>query len=267
MCFKKPTPIVVTPANRRALLFAINKYGGGNNLQGCLNDQLDVEAKLNSMFPGFDIRKFKDTEVTTQKFISELDSAIAVLQTGDVLLVHYSGHGTQIPTNDSSEPDKYNEALYLINGPLPDKTLNKSLQKIPSGAIVVLAFDSCFSGTVTRAMRLGLMEEHPTKSKFYQMPGVPIMEMAIDKIGKDKSYNMKWLCFSGCSASQTSADAYISSRYCGAFTHYWLKSLVSNSISNIQWQNNLDNYLPSQEFEQDPELEGDENLYNRVVLT
>jgi hypothetical protein len=87
MCFKnKSNPI--TPVNKRALLFAINDYTGSNNdLRGCVNDQIDVIKKLNKEFPGFDIRAFKDSEVTKKKFISEIESSISLLKSGATVIL------------------------------------------------------------------------------------------------------------------------------------------------------------------------------------
>ena len=255
MCWKRKKPDPMLPASRRALLFAINKYGGGNDLNGCINDQKDFIAKLNALFPGFDIRAWKDSEVTTGKFISELDSAIGVLRPGDTLIVHYSGHGTTVPDRSGDEPDEEDEALYVINGTVSDDIIGKSLQMIPDGATVVLFFDSCFSGTITRAVR---------KIRF-----VPNPEMAGRKIIKRrhfaKSFEMNHLVFSGCSEDQTSADAYINGRYNGAFTFYALYNLRPGITFN-GWYSEIRKYLPSKDFDQIPTLEGPNYLSNKVVF-
>ena len=128
MCWKKifdlfkPDPIVSITGDKVALLFAINDYMGNNNdLSGCLNDIDDVEKKLKNEFPEFQVRKFKDSEVTTQRFISEIENAMNTIKLPGVLYIHYSGHGTQIP--NIQESNKYDEALYLYNGPLVDDNI------------------------------------------------------------------------------------------------------------------------------------------------
>jgi hypothetical protein len=261
MCFKKwfhkPDPVVLFTGKRKALLFAINDYpGGANDLNGCLNDQLDVEAKLNELYPGFEIRKYKDSEVTTTRFMQELSNAILTLVKGDVLLVHYSGHGTQEYDVHGDEADGYDEALYLYDGSLIDNDINKILKNIPAGATVILAFDSCFSGTVTRAMI-------ETDSRFYDQH-LPARKAVRKRIAK--SSDMRWIVFSGCGEQQTSADAFINGRYNGAFTYYWLKTL-DPKLNYADWIIRLNSYLPCSDYDQKPELEGDETLFGKVIFT
>jgi hypothetical protein len=267
MCFKKwchkPDPIPVPdPATKRALLFAINDYPGSqNDLNGCVNDQKDVENKLNSLFPGFDIRRFKDSEVTGSRFLSEIKNAISVLRSGDILLIHYSGHGTQVQDPNGDETDGYDEAVYLYDGPVVDDDIGVTLDKIPDGAKVVLLFDSCFSGTITRAFNPGSIG---TKNRFYQMPGVPIRRMSRSNFAI--SNNMKWIVISGCGEQQTCADAYFNGRANGAFTYYALKALKPN-LTYAEWFTEIRKSLPSQEFDQSPTLEGIESLFTNIVFT
>lgn len=267
MCFKKlfpnwfkpdidPIPDTDEP-KQIALMFAINNYpGSANDLRGCLNDQTDVANKLNELFPGFFIRQFRDSEVTRSKFISEITNAIDSLNAGDVLLVHYSGHGTQVYDKSGDEADGYDEAVYLYDGTVIDDDIGDALQNIPEGATVVLAFDSCFSGTVTRAIL-------PMKNKYVQNPDIPKRDNKRHRFNKS---DMKWIVLSGCSENQTSADAYINGRYNGAFTYYLLKTLTKG-ITYKEWIDNIHKYLPSNNFNQNPTLEGNESLFNNQVLT
>jgi len=260
MCFRKwfhrPDPEPVQPVNKRALLFAINNYPGTqNDLNGCINDQTDVEKMLNTSFPGFTISKFKDSQVTTKCFKDQIRQAIAVLRPGDILLVHYSGHGTYTYDKSGDEADGYDEAVYLFDGMVIDDDIGNALENIPDGAIVVLLFDSCFSGTVTR---------NPVKNRFVD-PGLPPRPHKRVRFNKDA---MNYIVFSGCGEHQTSADAYINGRYNGAFTFYALKTL-SPGITYQQWIDNIHKYLPSvkNRFDQNPTLEGNSILLNRKVFT
>lgn len=254
MCFWKRKPQPVT-GNKLALLFGINDYmGSGNDLQGCLNDIDDVAKKITSEFPDFQIRKFKDSEVTTYKFISEIENALTALTLPGVLYIHYSGHGTQIP--NIQEENKYDEALYLYNGPLVDDNIWTLQQKTPDGLIVIAKFDSCFSG--------GMDRDVMTKSRFYKMPGVRVMKGAVRKFNKTASD--KWVIFSGCGEEQTSADAWFNNRPNGAFTYFDLKSYSSNSTYKEEITK-LNTFLPSSNFDQIPELYGNSFLFNNKVLT
>lgn len=250
MCFKKKPPI--PHGNKTALLFAINNYpGSGNDLNGCLNDQEDLAKKL----PDFNIFKFKDSEVTKSNFRNTVKNYIVGMHSGDILLVHYSGHGTQVPS--ATEADGYNEALYLYDGAFEDDEFNEILQLIPDGAKVIIALDSCFSGTATR-----LHNPRYEKARYY-----PTQERKSLKRAKIylKSDLMKWVVFSGCQENQTSADAFIDGRYRGAFSYAWLKTMDRGKTYQ-QWADDTIYELYKLKFEQVPTLEGDTNLINQIIL-
>jgi hypothetical protein len=101
MCWKrKPKPEPVVYGDKVALLFGINNYpGSDNDLSGCLNDVDDVHAKLNEVWGDFQVRKFKDSEVTRLKFKTELSSAIAGMPVGTTVVIFldscFSGSATR----------------------------------------------------------------------------------------------------------------------------------------------------------------------------
>jgi len=273
MCLKKilgwfkpnPTPVPQpdpTPepnpveGKKTALLFAINDYPGtANDLNGCLNDQIDLEKKLNSDFPGFVITKFKDSKVTTRTFIDKITEAISLLNEGDILLIHYSGHGTYTYDKNGDEADGYDEAVYLYDGMVIDDDIGSALSNIPEGSTVLLLFDSCFSGTVTREIN--------KRGRFVAPPkGLPKPTFKRRRFLKE---NKNWIVFSGCGEHQTSADAYINGRYNGAFTYFALKSLQPG-MTYKDWFNTIRTYLPGNGYEQAPEIEGPEVLLNKKVF-
>ena len=254
MCWKKkPQPIT---GNKVALLFGINDYmGSANDLSGCLNDIDDVEKKIKNEFPEFQIRKFKDSAVTTHNFIAEIKNAYNTIKLPGVLYIHYSGHGTQIP--NILESNKYDEALYLYNGLLVDDNIWQLQQETPEGLIVVAKFDSCFSGNMNRSI-------NNVRSRFYKLPGVRVMPEAVRKFNKTDSD--QWVIFSGCGEEQTSSDAWFNGRPNGAFTRYDLLS-YSPEVTYQQEYDKLRTFLPNSNFNQIPELYGNVNLCENKVLT
>jgi hypothetical protein len=94
MCFKKildwfrPDPVVpLEPTKRRLLTFGRNKYGGDNDLNGCVNDSVNLSAKVSNLFPDFAVNMFLDYEVTAKAYLTEVERAIAVLNPGSTVLV------------------------------------------------------------------------------------------------------------------------------------------------------------------------------------
>jgi hypothetical protein len=260
MCFKKkPSPVTPAPIPtgshipvRRALLFGDNYPDTSYQLSGCIHDIDDVEYKLNQEMPGFIITKFKNAEVTCSRFYTMIKNALLASQPGDFLLLWYSGHGTQLVSNH--EVDGYDEALYLNDGPFTDDKMMELQQFTPDGVTVVASFDSCFSGGMDRGFSIG----NPYKSKFHQMPGVPYMTKKSKTLAKSDS---KWVINAFCSESQTCADAFFANRANGAGTYYYLKCFTAGTSFNNAMKK-LHTYLPSKEYEQDPELLGNESLFN-----
>jgi hypothetical protein len=258
--FKKSEP-VVQGKKKTALLFAINDYKGSqNDLNGCIHDQDNMEKMLNKNFPGFIIKKFKNSEVTRGCFISEVSRAIKELKSGDVLIVHYSGHGCQVLDTHGDDKDGYDEAIYLYDGAVIDDDIGYELRNIPEGAVVCLMFDSCFSGTVTRILN---SSKHPAKNRFMPINDEPLRKNKTIRIPKEE---MKHVVYSGCQEYETSADAWVNGQYEGIFTHYALK-VLEPSMTYKQWIEAINKQLPNSIYKQTPTMEGNELLFNTPIFT
>jgi len=253
--FTRPDPIQGT---RTALLFAINDYpGSANDLRGCLNDQEDVTAALFKYWPDFNVKSFRDNQVTVDNFLKQLRRHVEDLEPRSVLFVHYSGHGTQVYDTNGDESDGYDEALYLHDGPVADDQLNEILQKIPYGATVVLAMDCCFSGTITKSAR------QDVKNRFVET--VPFRTKIRIGGGLAWKADMNWLLLSGCQENQTSADALINGRWNGAFTYYLLKAM-KRGVTYFDMYSMIRQFLPNAHFSQEPTIEGLISLQGKKVF-
>lgn len=238
--------------NKVALLFGINDYpGSGSDLNGCLNDLDLVKQKL----PDFQIREFRDRQVTRERFRKELNYAIENALPGDVIYTHYSGHGSYIPDRDGDEIDGYDETLYLYDGNFIDDETHSICETIPEGVIFILGLDCCYSGTSTRNV-----ERH----RF--MPPKLERQQEHIRIKRAMKETMNWIVLSGCSENETSADAFINGKYNGAFTFFAFNTL-DRSLTYRQWFEKINLYLPCKEFSQSPTLEGSSELLDRVVFT
>ncbi len=263
MCFKKWFPEWFSkPDNpvyskKILLTYAINDYmGSENDLNGCLFDQQNIINNLSD----FQIREYKDYNVTRVNFINGIDIAITFSQPGDTIVIHYSGHGTYVKDRSGDEPDGYDEALYLYDGDLIDDDIRKILDKTPQGVTVVVLLDSCFSESATRKLNKAPNRHH---GRFLRPKETPQLKKLHKGFLKEE---IKWIAFSACKENQTSADAYFTDHYEGAFTHYAMKTLDRN-LTYKQWYDKIRTYLPSAEFNQIPMLEGPEELINKKVFT
>lgn len=257
MCWKwikelfKPDPM--EHHQKLLLSFACNNYPGkANDLNGCINDQKNIVDNLYE----FHAMTFSNSEVTKRTFIDEIEKALGMAEAGDVIVIHYSGHGTYIGDSSGDEPDGIDECLYLYDGILKDDDINTMLQKIPEGVTVVILLDSCFSGTATRKLW-----KNGNKGRFHQVEYVK-KRRVIKPLFKS---NMKWIVLSGCGERQTSADAYINGSYNGAFTWFAMATL-NRGFTYKEWHAEIRKYLPSDDFNQKPELEGPEELLTKQIL-
>ena len=102
---------------RKALLIGINRYRiPGADLRGCVNDVTNLSRVLVDLcgFAKGDIKVLIDenaTQVAMQKGIRALVSGG---RKGDVLLLHYSGHGANVPDADGDEADTIELAIERI---------------------------------------------------------------------------------------------------------------------------------------------------------
>jgi metacaspase-1 len=235
--------------------FGINDYNGsGNDLRGCINDINNECAKLKKEFPEFQCLKYFDSKVTIQFFLSEIRRVIQALtriyeETGKIgmLYIKYSGHGTQIPS--ASEPNGYNEALFLIDGPLQDDYIYQLQQESPFWLPVLAKFDSCFSGDIGSRKINGYR-----KNRFMPLPGTTVRHAPVNHLGKTDA-GQKWIILSGCGEEQTSADAFISGTYQGAFTWSDLQSYGRGSLFTREIDRSKE-ILRISRYEQIPELSG-----------
>jgi len=255
--FSKPSIPDYPQANKILLTYAINDYPGTqNDLRGCLYDQQNVCESL----PDFQHRIFSDSMVTRKVFMQTLEKAITESLAGDVIVVHYSGHGTQVKDVSDDEPDGYDEALYLYDGILIDDDIHRTLTLTPRDVTVCLLIDSCFSGSITR--------NNPCeqKARFVQTDD-HIYKDRVESFGSVRSgEELLWVVISGCDEHQTSADALINNQWQGAFTHVAIKTLL-RTYTYKQWFNAIRLYLPSSAFSQSPTLEGPVRLLDKLIFT
>ena len=104
---------------------------------------------------------------------AELDRLVALTGPGDTLFFHYSGHGTQIPTDDPQETDGLDEAIVPTDmNVILDDDLRVIVCKLPMGARFTMLADCCHSGTMLdhKLIKLPLSSASSVKDKAYIGP-------------------------------------------------------------------------------------------------
>jgi hypothetical protein len=164
-------------AGRCALLIGIGEYDTVDvpanerwrNLHGPRNDVALLADVLADAY-GFRVATLIDEQATSDGIRAGIDEHLlgCVRGLGDVALLHFSGHGQQIPDDNDDEEDGYDEALvpYDHQGQkkpgayIRDDEIEGWIAELSEKTNhVVMIVDSCHSGTMTR----GAEDEAPSR--------------------------------------------------------------------------------------------------------
>lgn len=86
-------------------------YGGWNGrLNACEADANEMEALAKSR--GFRTTKLLTSTGTRDKVLTAIKSAATELVPGDIFLLTYSGHGSQLPDLNGDEVDNHGETFW-----------------------------------------------------------------------------------------------------------------------------------------------------------
>ena len=146
--FQKKSPLD-SSSKRVALVIGVEDYAGDNDLIGINKDI----SKMSSLFVswGFRVNKLHNS----LHLKSVLSAYSRTLNSNDILIVYYSGHGTTVADQNGDERDGRDEALVLSNGIqneyLVDDAFNLYLNSIQARKLIII--DSCHSGTIYKSYK------------------------------------------------------------------------------------------------------------------
>ena len=99
-----------------------NAYNGWDGeLFGCINDANSMKAIADSL--KYTSMILTDSQASSWRVIQEIASASQALQTGDIYLITYSGHGGQVHDSNSDEEDAMDETWVLWDREVIDDEL------------------------------------------------------------------------------------------------------------------------------------------------
>ena len=242
----KVNPInIQNRAKRRALLVGINNYSGTNKLEGCKNDVLNIKNKLLTLgYNDNNIKTILDASANANNILDSLTNLLTTSVSGDLIIFQYSGHGSyEIDKNldefnTNCDQDIVGVDLKNISDDILKSTIVKNLK--PNVTLIAL-FDSCYSGSVLD-LRYQYMDTLNNNNYVENMNELETSGSVI--------------MISGCTDTQTSADATINNMPQGAMTWSFLKSL-NDASNNITWRQlivNMRNSLKSKKFSQIPQI-------------
>ncbi|RKZ10848.1 hypothetical protein DRQ25_01700 [Candidatus Fermentibacteria bacterium] len=285
---------------KKALIAGINNYPDAP-LRGCVNDCLLMYKVLSEKF-GFNTKNIDlltDSDCTKANLLVSLKKLVTGVKAGDTVFFHYSGHGSQVMSNDwtnSDEADGRDEILCPVdldwNDPLRDHELGAFFKLLPKGVKILVILDCCHSGTGLRnsLKKLGGKDKDDFRNRF--LPPPPSNILTNPRVGLDDNLNFvvpegksvqtqkrgfavsaqkqgDAILISGCMENQTSADAWINGRYHGALSYYLVEVLASHNF-DVDYKtliNGVNLKLKNKRFTQVPQLEAKEEFFNHKFLT
>ena len=126
-----------------------DRYDGWDGqLSGCINDARDMQNIANGL--GYTSTIMTDSQATAANVMRAIGQAAQSLSSGDILMLTYSGHGSQVRDANGEEPDGLDETWVLWDRMLLDDELFSLWSQFRAGVRIVMLSDSCHSGTVAR---------------------------------------------------------------------------------------------------------------------
>jgi metacaspase-1 len=124
-------------------------YGGwAGILRGCENDAAAMaEVARGSSFKALTLLT---RQATSENVLRLLYAASSRLIAGDIFLLTFAGHGSQIPDVNGDEEDGLDETWLLFDRMLIDDELYGAFSRFVAGVRIVMVSDSCHSGTIAR---------------------------------------------------------------------------------------------------------------------
>ena len=170
------------------LLIGINKYQHMKRLKGCGND-VELISKIlqeNFNFRAEQIVTLKDREATRQAILEAMDALVEGVGSNDIVVIHYSGHGSQMTDREGDEKDGLDETIVPYDSgrkPHPNRDITddeiylrllRLSKKTPNTTLI---FDCCHSGTISRDS-FGTNERwvEPDLRPIEELPPSPIAE-------------------------------------------------------------------------------------------
>jgi hypothetical protein len=251
----------------------------GADLRGCVNDVKNISSVLTSLF-GFkksEITQLLDQKATKKAIESGIKELVREAKSGDTVLIHYSGHGSNVPDDNGDEADARDEILCPTDldwkDPLRDDWLRQQFDKLKPGVKLTVIMDCCHSGTNTRAIT---PPDAPIKERYLPSPwdlvaaesrrtlrgkvrgGLRASKRSTRGVQDIVNADLPEVLITGCRDTQTSADAFIGGSYNGALTFSLVEAMkkANGRLSYRTLHELATAALKAKRFEQVPQLEG-----------
>jgi hypothetical protein len=276
---------------RKALLCGINSYANAP-LKGCVNDAHNVRDLLVNNF-GFrpeEIRLLEDEQVVKAELLRQWEWLTSGATPGDVLVFHFSGHGSYVPDESGEELDLRDEITCLqdmdFNDPatyLTDDEWYELARGVDPAVQLIILKDTCHSGGSARFIGVrsadgqervvlannpaelkGRRSSDPppesslSNTRFLVPPHAPARAWRgeVGSTHPTRLAEVPQTSLMACKEDQTAADAPIDGDFHGAFTYHLCQVLRANGdLGSTEAIESVAQQLQGR-FEQVPQHEG-----------
>lgn len=254
----------------RALLIGINSYphlGRSLQLRGAVNDVRAMAGYLREAlgFKEEDVRLLVDAEATRSNILSSIDSLVDETAEGDLVVVHYSGHGSRMNSPEGRAGEAHEETLVPYdtgrNG-APNRDItslelrHRFLRLSEKTLRLTLVFDCCHSGTLSRDPFAARARWVPSA----EAPPRPRPE-GVDAAPSPLPYNRRYTLVAACRRDESAYEVCVGGGdplHHGALTHHLLTEL-RKAAAKETWRSLMESVTIGVNLRfrnQHPQLEG-----------
>ena len=223
--------------NKYALLIGIDEYKSVTDLKGTVNDIKLMRDVLRGKFevPAQNIKMLANEQATRRNIIEAIQThLIDQAQAGDVVILHYSGHGSQmLDQADGDEIDGYDETIVPHDArsegvfDISDDELNGLLNQLTQRTKnVTVILDSCHSGAAARAGNAVRRIEADQRPPPDQAPYAINSRSGEGEAGV-RLNGADYVLISGALSSELANETQFNGRRHGAMTWYLAQALLS----------------------------------------
>ena len=230
---------------KRALLVGISEYGANTGWKS-IHGANDVDI-LTKVLKGFTIRELKNSNATYDNIIKELNYLRKQSKEGDLVYIHFSGHGQPYEDSDGDELDGWDESfvpydahlyyeknVYSGNKHLIDDKLNTYFvnirKKLGESGFLYVTIDACHAGNSYREsdedIYRGTGKGFSRNNKLYRVPKVQKQYYKID----NNSGLAPVVMLEACQAHQRNTEINVNGMYYGPLTYAIYLTLQTKSI-------------------------------------
>lgn len=253
-------PFFINAQSKRALLVGISHYSTNSATQWTdihgANDVELIAATLKSQ--RFSIAKVTNKQATAKRIRKELTSLVRSCRAGDVVYIHFSGHGQPFEDKSGDENDGWDESIipydankayskgrYEGSNHILDDELygyfDKIRTKIGAKGFLCVVIDACHAGGSSRGDELEEDEEiiiRGTRDAF--SPNGKIYRPRVNTNGhfviKSGGAQGDILILEACRSYQSNYEIKQDGKYYGPLSYYVNKTLHSIRLSNsLKW--------------------------------